>query len=101
MAATTNGYDLVGGIQIYAFDTNGLSQDLSGERTGEMLLQHGQERHALFGLAIRIDERFFDELIETGFREWAGHDAVLRLGRAACHTEMILGVGEDYVATTR
>ena len=70
-AATTYNDDLVVLIQIHTFDLNGLAQDLGGKRAGEMLLEHCQERHALFGLAVRVDERFFDECIETGLRESA------------------------------
>jgi hypothetical protein len=60
-AATTHGDDLVGLIQIHTFDLNGLAQDLRGERAGEMFLEHRQERRALFGFAVGIDEHFFDE----------------------------------------
>jgi hypothetical protein len=98
-AATTHGDDLVRVIQIHTFDLNGLAQDLRRERAAEMLLEHGQERHTLLGLAVRIDERFFDEFIETGLRESARREAFPRLGCAASHAEMIAGLRWTYVGT--
>jgi len=60
-----------------------------------MLLEHRQERRALFGLAVRIDERLFHEFLETGLREAPRRDAFSRPGCVAWHAEMIAGVETD------
>ena len=64
-----------------------------------MLLEHRQERRALFGLAVRIDERLFDEFLEAGLRESPRRDAFPRLGCVAWHATMIAGLRRTYTAT--
>src|SRR5262249_49629455 len=49
-------------------------------RAGQFYLQCSEEADALFGLAVRVDDRFFDELVETTFGELRHRDWRLRGG---------------------
>jgi hypothetical protein len=52
-------------IPIDAFDSHCVSEDLGGERTRQVFLQHAQKPHALFRFAVRIDNGVLDERLET------------------------------------
>jgi hypothetical protein len=64
LAATTDGDDLLSVIEIDTIDANGHAQDLRHKWDCEALLQHGEKSDALFGLAVGIDDRFFNEGLE-------------------------------------
>lgn len=59
--AATQGHDLIGVVEIHAYHRDGRPENLGKKGDGEVLLQHGEESHALFGLAICVDNRFFNQ----------------------------------------
>src|SRR5207249_5307039 len=79
--ATAACHDLLRIIEINGFDTDRLAEHLRAERTRQVLLQHAGTSHALFGFAVGIDNRFFDERLEPRFakRATSGHVCVDRL----------------------
>jgi hypothetical protein len=54
-------HDRFGIIEIDAFDSDLLAKYVSRERTRQVLLQHAEKAHALFRIAVRIDNGFLDE----------------------------------------
>ena len=60
-SVATDGHDLLGIVEIDVFDTDGSPEDLRRKRAGEVLLQHREESHALFGIAIRVYDGFFHQ----------------------------------------
>ena len=62
--ATADRDDLVRVIEIDTIDPNGHSQDVGHKWDVQVLLQHGEESDALLGLAVGIDDRFFNEGLE-------------------------------------
>ena len=64
LAAPTDGHDLVGLIEIHAVDPHGDAEQLRHKRAGEVLLEHGEKPDPLLGVAVRVNDRFFDEGVE-------------------------------------
>jgi len=63
-AATTDGDNLFSVIEIDTIDLNGYPEDFCHKWDCEVLLQHREKSDALFGLAVGIDDRFFNEGLE-------------------------------------
>jgi hypothetical protein len=69
--AATDCHNLVGSLQVDAFDRDSCTESLRHERARQVHLQHGQEADALFRLTIRVDDGFFNEPVEPRFAESA------------------------------
>jgi hypothetical protein len=69
-------------IPIDRVDAHRLSKNLGREGTGQVFLQHAQKTDPLFRVAVRIDNRFLNERLETLFAESraSGHHRVVLRG---------------------
>jgi len=81
--ATADRHDLLRIIEIDAFDTDRLAEHLRAERTRQVLLQHAEKSHALFGFAVGIDDRFLDERLDRGLPSARRAAMFLGMGYAA------------------
>jgi len=63
-APPTDRDDLVGVIQIHTIDLDWRSEQRGHEWADEVLLEHHEKSDPLFRVAIRIDDRFFNEFVE-------------------------------------
>jgi hypothetical protein len=65
-------------LEIHPFDNGGRSEDLSLEGERQPVCQPREKSHALFGLAVRVNDRFFDERLEPMFSERLGDRPPIR-----------------------
>ena len=64
-AASTHRDDLVRIIEVDAFDPDGRAENRGRKWAGQVLFEHREESDVLFGLAIGIDDGFFNQLFES------------------------------------
>jgi hypothetical protein len=63
--AMTNRHNLFGVVEIDAFDLDGYSQHGRCKRDSEVLLKRRVKSDALFGFVVRVDNGFFDQLVQV------------------------------------
>jgi hypothetical protein len=69
LSASTDRDDGLGVVEVDAFDTDGGAEDVGVERDRQVLLEHAEQADALLGLAVRINDGFFDEFVESPLTE--------------------------------
>lgn len=60
----TDGDDVLGVVEIEAFDLDRPPQYLGRKGEREVLLQHREEADSLFGLVVRVDDGVFHQRLE-------------------------------------
>ena len=65
----TDGDDVLGVVEIEAFDLDRASQYVGHKWDREVLLQHREEADALFRLVVRVDGGFFRQRLELTYGE--------------------------------
>jgi hypothetical protein len=84
MPATADRDDLLGFVEIDTLDTSRCAEDFRYKRTRQVLeapqvlRNHGEKAYPLLGLAIGIDNRFFDKRVQSTFAEGMSRRAALR-----------------------
>ena len=78
MPATADRDDLLGVVEIDTLDTSRCAEDFRCRRTREVLRNHGEKAYPLLGLAVGIDNRFFDKRVQSTFAEGMSRRAALR-----------------------
>lgn len=63
-SAATDGDDVLGVVEIEAFDLDRVPKDLGRKWDREVLLQHREEADALFRLVVRVDGGLFRQRLE-------------------------------------
>jgi hypothetical protein len=98
-AATADRDDLLGVVQIDAFDCNRHPQDRRRKRDRQVLFKYGVESDALFRFVVGVDSGFFDERVQltraeaflrctAGIRAWRrGGLGISRRTRPAAFTQ--------------
>ncbi len=78
--------DLVRVVEIHAVDSRGRPENLRRERDGELLLQHREESHTLFGLAVGIDDGFVDQRVKVPQTDAPAAPQTRSFRMSLCHT---------------
>ena len=63
--------DFIGVVHVDAFHPVSRPKYICRKRDGQMLLEHAEQADALLGFPVRINEGFFDELVEAVLAERA------------------------------
>ena len=69
LTAPTDRHDLVRVVEVDTIDADGRPKDRRHKRNRQVLLQLAEESGQLFGLAVRVHNRFFNEFVEPTLAE--------------------------------